>query len=77
MRVVGIQFDLFGTPLSSHPEVGAHIANLDGSEEIQSAHLAEALHLRQIKVNHGKADSKLMFHMSRSYWRFKFLPLKP
>jgi predicted ATPase with chaperone activity len=39
------------------------IANLDGSEEIQSAHLAEALHLRRIKVNHGKADRNLMFEI--------------
>ncbi|HEU0296301.1 MAG TPA: hypothetical protein VFR47_26425 [Anaerolineales bacterium] len=42
------------------------IADMAGSEEIQSAHLAEALYLRQIKVDRRIADSKLMFPMGRS-----------
>jgi len=40
--------EFVGTRLSSHPETARTIGDLAGSEEIQSAHLAEALHASQL-----------------------------
>ena len=42
------------------------IADLAGSDGIQSVHLAEALHLRQAEIDDGIGDSKSIFCMSRS-----------
>ena len=45
MRAAMTQLNL-SARLSSYPEAGAHDCRSGGCEEIQSVHLADALHLR-------------------------------
>jgi magnesium chelatase family protein len=51
IRAAMSQTQLVSKSLSSYPETGADFADLAGSEEIQSIHLAEVLHLRSPKID--------------------------